>query len=55
MSHPVRDAWIEIKRAWKKCLMILSHPVRDAWIEIENWATMAGQKSTVASREGCVD
>ena len=36
MSHPVRDAWIEIILC---CLIFMlnrkSHPVRDAWIEIE--------------------
>ena len=34
MSHPVRDAWIEITDEQKKYGYSMSHPVRDAWIEI---------------------
>ena len=34
MSHPVRDAWIEMT-IWNIFVRtVTSHPVRDAWIEI---------------------
>ena len=34
MSHPVRGAWIEIRRFGAINIALKSHPVRGAWIEI---------------------
>ncbi len=34
LSHPARDAWIEIWREENNHLIVVSHPARDAWIEI---------------------
>ena len=34
LSHPVRDAWIEIFATVHHFPCVKSHPVRDAWIEI---------------------
>ena len=33
-SHPVRGAWIEIRRHRRSRRLFPSHPVRGAWIEI---------------------
>ena len=35
MSHPVRGAWIEIRKVIADVIAVIpSHPVRGAWIEI---------------------
>ena len=34
VSHPVRDAWVEILPIEGLTEAAKSHPVRDAWIEI---------------------
>ena len=55
VSHPVRDAWIEIVATGATYTIGAgSHPVRDAWIEISGSSTSI-VSSSVASREGCVD
>ena len=34
LSHPIRDAWIEISSGRRIRGNMTSHPIRDAWIEI---------------------
>ena len=56
MSHPARDAWIEIIDCGTiEIGNLKSHPARDAWIEIGDAARLDDHEAGVASREGCVD
>ena len=34
LSHPIRDAWIEIRETNRNRRTQTSHPIRDAWIEM---------------------
>ena len=55
MSHPARDAWIEIEEAARSYGEVeRSHPARDAWIEM-SLGSFKHALPAVASRKGCVD
>ena len=52
-SHPVRGAWVEIRRLAEWTNANKSHPVRGAWVEIL-LSHLAPVSAGVAPREGCV-